>query len=196
MFVKKHLLVLAVMAFSLSGCVSFGAAKKTEQYVQTIASERKIAEFWVSVLKYRQKPELSAYRKGQALYEAAGAQFEGWLEQYKFDITNGSVKKNRKALKADLIRATEARMEFTRYMEQIEPEFKQSVYFSTPYYSWIADATDAVIKIWQVYKAADEERRSKLIQQIDGLKWQPFVAVPPMTKESESKQPALTDDRL
>ncbi len=142
--------------------------------------ERSLSEFYVTErLEMISKNDRDAYYEGVRLYAVAKAEFDGLIEQIKYDLTSGRDLDQSEAYKAALRTAVERRIAFTTYIDQRFPgsdNEKQGGIAAalTTAGDLLAALTEVGEAIWNAYREAKKEDREELLHQLDDLKWKPF----------------------
>lgn len=169
------LAMLGILSSNLfiSGCAGNKVLPpKISNGIEQIAEHKSKAEQSALTIKTNWAKGSKEYKKGEALYTDAKAAFDGWIERLRFDLLVGNdIKKSehyRKSLretanksKALLSYATKA---------SARPLTAEPL-------GMMGALSDAGIKIWKEYRAAQKEKRDEILEFLAQLKWKNFKDV-------------------
>lgn len=156
------------------GCPSVDIHPDTSNAIGTISEKKSLVEGNVSQIKNYFSKNTEQYKKANKLYIEAKAAFDGWIDQFKFDLTANTDIATSDKYKKSLNKASEKGDVFLKYADSIIFKETKSKAVITAVTSILPFLTDAGIKIWEQYRMAAKERREEIRKDLDNLKWKAF----------------------
>lgn len=192
------LFAISCLSISILGCAFIGyGGKQTEDEIRILDSERRLAEYWASVLKLRSPIGSSDLEQGKTLYEQGRTANATWIDGFESGLVLLDFQINRKSEAAKLEVAVEARKKFTRFAEQVDSKFReQPPLLSTSGPSWLESATDILVKVAKAYKHANDQRKAKLVERLNAVRWKGFDDILAADPKTLGPRFSLPDDRL
>jgi len=149
--------------------------------IRVLERERSAAEAYAVMLDTHGKKDVTRYVQGIRLYAEAKAEFDGLIEQLKFDIGEGRDPKDSKFGQM-LEAAASKRIAFTSFVTN---DVLGDVQGARPGLPAVIVAVPALVKvlfdagmaIWKEYWAGNKDRRDHIRNQLDRLKWRPFAEI-------------------
>ncbi len=189
--------VARVLGLYCLGVVSIAACsapadkdKAFAEAIGTLAKEQSVAESYVLLLEDFGKADPRRYARGIQLYAEAKAEFDGLIEQLKYNLTRGNPPNTSPAFETVLRRAAQQRVAFTSHVTELlgDGEGRRAAAgVITSVTALIPALTDAGKTIWQEYRAVKDARRKEMISQLEALKWRPYHEV---RAASSTKKPS------
>ena len=148
--------------------------------IRVLGHERSVAEAYGMLLDTHGKKDMSRYVEGIRLYSEAKADFDGLLEQLKYNLNEGRDPKNSAQFGGVLEAAAQKRIAFTDFVTQNILVDAQGAKAGLPdLISAVPDLVkvliDAGFNIWKEFQAGNKQRRDDIRNQLDGLKWRSFA---------------------
>jgi hypothetical protein len=148
--------------------------------IRVLGHERSVAEAYGMLLDTHGKKDMSRYVEGIRLYSEAKADFDGLLEQLKYNLNEGRDPKNSAQFGGVLEAAAQKRIAFTDFVGQNILVNAQGAKAGLPdLISAVPDLVkvliDAGFNIWKEFQAGNKQRRDDIRNQLDGLKWRSFA---------------------
>jgi len=148
--------------------------------IRVLGHERSAAEAYAILLDTHGKKDMSRCVEGIRLYSEANADFDGLLEQLKYDLNGGRDPKNSAQFGQVLEAAAQKRIAFTDFVTQNILVNAQGAKAGLPdLISAVPDLVkvliDAGFNIWKEFRAGNKQRRDDIRNQLDGVKWQSFA---------------------
>lgn len=148
--------------------------------IRVLGHERSAAEAYATLLDSHGKKDMARYVEGVRLYSEARADFDGLIEQLKYDLNQGLDLKTSPAFGQVLDNAARKRVAFTDFVSQ---NILSDVQGAKPALPDVIAAVpnlvkvlmDAGLNIWKEFRAGDKQRREDIRNQLDGLKWRSFA---------------------
>jgi hypothetical protein len=151
--------------------------------------EQILGEANAGLLKTFAKYDTGTFARGIQLYALAQAHFNALIETLKAELIAGEALEDSQGFAVDLQRAANRRVDFTDFVEQkvlsrTEQGTKSlaAVLGGADFIQSAADLITALneagLDIWRAYRAAEDEQRQQILDQLDSLKWRPFGEVP------------------
>jgi len=169
-----------------------GAAEPLDypRAVGIMKCEQTAGESGAGLLKTFGKGDVATFAQGIQLYAAAQADFNALIERLKAGLIADARLPDAPDLTRSLVSASDKRVAFTEFVDQrvlpkAGPPGTRSLAAFMGGGALVGSAVeligilkDATLEVWKEYRAADQERRSHILEQLDGLKWRPFGEVP------------------
>ena len=156
------------------GCVSVGIPPDASNAIGTISEKKSLCEGRARQIKNYYSKDAEQYKEANKLYIDAKAAFDGWIEQFKFDLTVNTNITTSDRYKESLNKASEKGDIFLKYVDSLTSEKTKSIAAIATVTSILPSLTDAGIKIWENYRKAKEEQRKEIKKDLDNLKWKAF----------------------
>jgi len=147
--------------------------------MRLFAREKSAAEQYAVILSTIGKNDAVQYIRGIKLYADAKAEFDGLIEELRFDLLNGREPASSATFNEALKKAAEERVAFTSFVSSKVDELGGArpllpdVIQSVP--ELVKAITDAGLAIWKEFRSGREQHRDALLNELDHLKWQPFA---------------------
>ncbi len=192
--VKNNYFVLGIIFLLLCSILSQEACIKTSEMKKIDKSEKVIQEVKVIKIIIDEKTEAEGcvkilklypinteeHKKGRELYIEAQAAFNGWIDQFIFDLRYSKDLKESEEYKTTLENAAEKSVQFMNYVKDLDPlriEIeRRGLSFQAP--SGIAEFVIKLLnlglEIRENYKKSYEEKKGKIIKDLENLKWKNF----------------------
>jgi len=169
-----------------------GAAEPLDypQAVGIMKREQTAGEAGAGLLKTFGKGDVGTFAQGIQLYAAAQADFNALIERLKAGLIADARLPDSPDLTRSLVSASDKRVTFTDFVDQrvlpkAGPPGTRSLAAFMGGGALVGSAVeltgilkDAMLEVWKAYRAADQERRTQILEQLDGLKWRSFGEVP------------------
>lgn len=158
------------------------APTTTSDAIRLLGREQSAAEAYAVVLDTHGKKDMARYVQGIGRYADAKAEFDGLIEQLKFDLAQGRDPQQSAKFSEVLNAAASKRVAFTSFVmndvlgnvEDAKPALP-AVIAAVP---GLAKAlVESGVIIWKEYRVASKERRDEIRTQLDRLKWRPFAEI-------------------
>jgi hypothetical protein len=148
--------------------------------IRVLGHERSAAEAYAILLDTHGKKDITRYVEGIRLYAEAKADFDGLVEQLKFDLNEGRDPKSSPQFGQVLEAAASKRIAFTDFVAR---NILTDVQGARPGLPGVIAAVPDLVKalidagftIWKDFRAGDKQRRDDIRNQLDGLKWRSFA---------------------
>jgi hypothetical protein len=147
--------------------------------IRLFASEKSSAEQYAVILSTVEKNDAAQYIRGIKLYADAKAEFDGLIEELRFDLLNGQEPASSTKFNDALKEAAKKRVAFTSFVSDevdklgstrsLLPDVIQSV----P--ELVKAITDSGLEIWKEFRSGREQHRDALLNELEHLKWQSFA---------------------
>lgn len=160
------------------------------QAVGIMKREQTAGESGAGLLKTFGKGDVGTFAQGIRLYSAAQADFNALIETLKAGLITDARLPDSPDLTRGLVSASDKRVAFTNFVDQrLLPQAGPPGTRSLAAFIGAGDLVgsaveligilkDATLEVWKEYRAADKERRTQILEQLDGLKWRSFGDVP------------------
>jgi hypothetical protein len=160
------------------------------QAVGIMKREQTAGESGAGLLKTFGKGDVGTFAQGIRLYSAAQADFNALIETLKAGLIADARLTDSPDLTRGLVSAADKRIAFTdcvdgQVLPQAGPPGTRSLAAFIGAGGLVGSAVeligilkDTTIEVWKEYRAADKERRTQILEQLDGLKWRSFGEVP------------------
>jgi len=137
------------------------------------------------LLKSYYPEDSTEYQQGEKYYSEAKAEFDSWIEIFKSILQSEyEIKESDpiiESLRESLREAAEKSHRFKKYVKDLippiieEPRPLAEPPIGVDAILKIFDSIyDAILKIWDIYKKENEEKRKNIIKTIEGQKWKNF----------------------
>jgi hypothetical protein len=175
--------VLLAAASSTAPCQTPDAAPATtSDAIRVLAREQSAAEAYAVVLQTHGKRDIARYVQGITRYAEAKAEFDGLIEQLKFDLGAGRDPQQSPQFAEVLNAAANKRIAFSSFVVN---DVLGDVQGAKPALPAVIAAVPILTKaltdvggaIWKEYRTASKERRDDIRSQLDRLKWRPFADI-------------------
>ena len=135
--------------------------------IRVLGHERSAAEAYAMLLDTHGKKDMTRYVEGIRLYSEAKADFDGLLEQLKYDLNEGRDPKNSAQFGQVLEAAAQKRIAFTDFVTQNILVDAQGAKAGLPdLISAVPDLVkvliDAGFNIWKEFQAGNKQRRDDI----------------------------------
>ena len=148
--------------------------------IRVLGHERSAAEAYAMLLDTHGKKDMSRYVEGIRLYSEAKADFDGLLEQLKYNLNEGHDPNNSAKFGQVLEAAAQKRIAFTDFVTQnilgnvqgARPGLPDLI---TAVPDLVTVLIDAGFNIWKEFQVGNKQRRDDIRVQLDGLKWRSFA---------------------
>ena len=147
--------------------------------VQVLARQQSAAEQFAVILDRLGKKDARAYVLGIVRYANAKADFNGLIEALKINLIEGHDLTTSPGFSDKIQAAAEKSVAFTSFVTDQIVGPNQGARGLLPGVPSLADLikglTDAGIGIWREYRAAGQEKRNEIRDELDHLKWKSFA---------------------
>jgi len=181
----KRLICVSVVSFFciisfFTGCAAAQEKSDFSEAIGFLAKEQSLAQSYVSILNEFGKDDLKNYAEGIRLYADAKGEFDGLIEQLKYNLKAGKALDDSSDYQSVLKNAADQRVAFTSFVtDKIisdDPERKNPLALAA--IAVAPELIDALTKvgktIWQEYRNVGKERKQEILDQLDTLKWKAF----------------------
>ncbi|WP_020589673.1 hypothetical protein [Desulfobacter curvatus] len=162
------------------------AESKNDQLAGAIgflSKEKSLAKSYGSLLKEYGKDDINNYVKGIRLYAVAKAEFDGLIEQLKWNLSHGRPLEESSDFKTELNQAAEQRVAFTKFVEDVIITKEQgsknplavAAVGSIP--ELIKALSEAGKTIWQGYSQANNRQKKEVLDSLDSAKWPDYAEI-------------------
>lgn len=176
---------LRSMALLLTGlaCIAMNAWAAEEEVMPAneafgaLKKEQSLAESYGAFFKELGKEDFERYGKGIRLYALAKAEFDGLIEQMKYDIVHGEPFEESEKFKVTLQTAVKHRLTFTGHVDETFEHLTARPGVADYIKSGaelVSTLTEAGISIWKEYWSIEESQRKETLSQLDSFKWKAF----------------------
>jgi hypothetical protein len=176
---------MAVAGILVSAQAADNPAQPTaSDAVRVLAREKSAAEQYAVVLGTIGKKDLRTYARGITLYADAKAEFDGLLEQLRFDLKDGRDPATSAQFNEALQGAARKRVAFTSFVtdevvgkaEGGKPGLPEVIEVVP---ELVKSLTDAGLSIWAAFHGARKERQAAILDELEHLKWRSFADLAP-----------------
>jgi hypothetical protein len=151
-----------------------------EVAIRVLRHEKSAAEEYGYVLATIGKADTAKYVRGILLYANAKADFDGLIEELKFDLINGQDPATSSKFARMLGAAAAKRIAFTDYVTKdvvggitgARPGLPDVL---TVVPDLVKAITEAGLSIWEAYHDATKERRDAIIDELGHMEWRSFA---------------------
>jgi hypothetical protein len=149
--------------------------------IPVMEHEKSMAETYLPILNLYGPKNTELYADGIRLYAEAKADFDGLITQLEVELDQPRPPSQSHALKDDLNKAVAKRVAFTSFVEgKLLPHTEGAQKgivdaFVKGAGELTKELTNACIAIWREYRSASEARKKDLRQDLEFLRWPPFV---------------------
>lgn len=136
---------------------------------ERIAQHKSKAEQSALTIKTNWLSGSKQYKEGEALYDDAKAAFDVWIERLRFDLVlDNDVQRSEHYTKSlhETAKKSEALVSYVT-KASAKPLTVEPI-------GVIGALSDAGMRIWKEYRAAQKERRDEILQVLGQLKWKNF----------------------
>jgi hypothetical protein len=179
---------LGILALLLAACTAAQSSGLTEA-LGLMERERTLGEANAGLLKTFASDDAATLARGIQLYAQAQADFNALIATLKAELIAEGELDEGQDFPADVQRAARQRVAFTDYVEekvlsQTEEGTRSlgAVLGGADAISGVAELIEVLggigLDIWREYRAADQEQRRQILEQLDALKWRSFGEVP------------------
>ncbi len=136
------------------------------------------AEQYASWLRTIEKTRPSVYARGRTLYVDAKGYFDELIEQLKVGLITGENPQYSPKFAALEQEAATKQVEFAKFVKREVADKSKGArsglpdVFNAP--ALLNGLTDAVVKIWMVYRDNDKEQRDWILNELAHLEWLPI----------------------
>ena len=174
-----YLLMAWLLVLASGVCADDTRQQDFAEAVRLLAKEQSLAEGYVPLLEDFGRNNPRQYAKGIRLYAEAKAEFDGLIEQLKSNLLQGMEPASSEDFKRALQTAAQQRTAFTRHVNSLlgeEDTGKRAGWALASAPELISSLTEAGKTIWQEYRAAKDDKRREIINQLNALKWKSYYA--------------------
>ena len=175
-------LLLGLVTFWGVGCAQEQNMIDISEAYRILEREKALAEDIAVLQKEFKQRDLSAYAEGVQLYASARGDFNGLIEQIKYNLINEEAFEQSDTFRLKLQSAVSKRIAFTRHVNEkvVQPLGQEGtkglalgMLLADPA-KLITAITDAAKTMWQEYRKSKDTRRKEMLGQLDGMKWVSF----------------------
>jgi hypothetical protein len=188
LFRPNRMARVCILALLLAACTAAQATGLPEA-LGRMERERTLGEANAGLLKTFARDDTATLARGIQLYAQAQADFNALIETLKAELIAEGEPGEAKGFPADVQRAAKQRVAFTDYVEEkvlsrTEAGTKSlaAVLGGADVISGVAELIEVLkgvgLDIWREYRAADQEQRRQILDQLNALKWRSFGEVP------------------
>ncbi len=182
--VMSAALVCAAIALPHADAAASDNAPSLSDAVGVLAKEQSAAEQYAVILATVGRKDVDAYVRGIQLYADAKSEFDGLIEQLRFDLIEGHDPTKSPKFAAALEAAAKSRIAFTDFVSDevvgktqgAKPGLIEVVKVVP---DLVKAITNAGLAIWEAYSKANKERRDAIPSEIDHLRWRGFADLAP-----------------
>lgn len=175
--------LIAVFSSMMLIFVSCAGAQVKNGYSEAfgfLAKEQSLGENYAVILKDFGKEDLGNYAEGIALYANAKAEYDGLIQQLKYNLKAGRPLDSSSDFQSKLETAADQRVAFTSFVtEKVisgDPNRKNPAVIAA--IAAVPELVDALTKvtnsIWQEYRSVNDAKKREMIEQLESFSWKPF----------------------
>lgn len=183
----KRLAYLAVLApliclFQFSGATAQEDGQ-IEYTIGFLVKERSLAKSYASIHEEFGKDNTDNYVKGIRLYAVAKAEFDGLIEQLKWNLSHDTSLKRSPDFTNALNLAAQQRVAFTKFVDgEVRPAESGSknplaVAAIGTIPELIKALTEAGLSIWKEYRQGNKEQKKEILDRLDSTKWPDYSEI-------------------
>lgn len=145
-----------------------------------LAKEQSLAESYATILKEFGKKDMRVYAQGIELYAKAKAEYDGLIEQLKYNLKAGENLDTSSEFQNKLQTAADRRIAFTVFVSKkvIQSDLNRKNPIAIAAIATVPELIDMLNKvgrsIWQEYCMVVNAQKKEILYQLDELKWKPF----------------------
>jgi hypothetical protein len=145
-----------------------------------LAKEQSLAESYAVLVKEFGKQDLENYAEAILLYANAKAEYDGLIEQMKYDLRADRKPDDSSELQNKLRKSADRRVAFTSFVAEnvIHRDTNRKIAIVTVAIKAVPDLINALTKsaisIWREYHGLKGSEKKGILDELDMLKWKPF----------------------
>ncbi len=157
--------------------------KKLGEAIGFLSKEKSLAESYGAILKEFGKDNLVEYAEGIRLYANAEAEYDGLIEQLKWNLSHNEALDQSSTFKEKLQKAAEQRVAFTKFVTETIISDEQgkknplAVAAIAAVPGLIKALTEAGKSIWNEYRKTNKENQKVIEEKLDSAKWDDFSKI-------------------
>ena len=184
-FKRIIFLVVSVPVFSLLllCCATAQEESNLAEAIGFLAKEKSLAESYGKILEEFGKDNPNDYVEGIRLYANAKAEYDGLIEQLKWNLSRNEALEQSSKFQGQLQQAAEQRVAFTNFVTESiikdDPGKKNplAVAAITAVPALLEALTEVGTSIWNEYRKTSKENQQVIEEKLDSAKWVDFSKI-------------------